>query len=171
MSTFEGLLEARGLRFGIVVSRFNEFITRRLLDAAQRELFQHGAEQDRIDVVWVPGAFEVTLACRKLVETGRVEAVLALACVIRGETPHFDYVAHALTQGILKIALDDDVPIIFGALICDTLEQAIQRAGGKMGNKGAEAARAAIEMANLSRALGAQHPDVRSRIRVLNANA
>ena len=171
MAAYEGNYDAHGRRFGIVVSRFNEFITKRLLDAATGEFMRHGADSNHIDTVWVPGAFEVPLACRKFAETGKVEVVIALACVIRGETPHFEYVAAELSRGVAAVALECSVPVIYGAITADTLEQAIQRAGGKLGNKGAEAARNAMEIANLYRSLGAQHPEVIERMKALNTHA
>ena len=171
MSEFHGQLDACSRRFGVVVSRFNEFITRRLLDAVKEELLCHGAVSEDIDIVWVPGAMEVPLTCRKMAETGKVEAVIALACVLRGETPHFDYVAGELSRGIAAVALECNIPVIYGAITADTLEQAIHRAGGKMGNKGAEAARSAVEMINLYRSLGMEHPQVQAKIRLLSGNA
>jgi 6,7-dimethyl-8-ribityllumazine synthase len=168
---FEGQLSAQGFTFAIVLSRFNEFITRRLLDAVQTELLSLGASAEDIDVVWVPGAMEVPLACRRTAETGRVAAIIALACVLRGETPHFDFVAGELTHGVSSVALESDIPIIYGAITADTLEQAIHRAGGKMGNKGAEAARSAVEMVSLYRSLGAGHPEVQAKIRLLLISA
>ncbi|MBI4431560.1 MAG: 6,7-dimethyl-8-ribityllumazine synthase [Candidatus Omnitrophica bacterium] len=171
MSTYTGRLDARGRRFGLVVARFNEFITRRLLDAAQNELQSLGAELSDIDVAWVPGAMEIPLACRKMAETGRVEAVIAMACVLKGETSHFEEVARELAHGVSTVALDSSIPVIYGAITADSLEQAIHRAGGKMGNKGQDAARSAVEMANLFRSLGAGHPEVQARIRLLSGDA
>ena len=171
MSEFRGQLNGSGMRFGIVVARFNEFITRRLLDSVRTELLSLGVSTEDVDIVWVPGAMEVPLTCRKMAETGKVAAIIALACVLRGETPHFDYVAGELTRGISSVALESSIPIIYGAITADTLEQAIHRAGGKMGNKGAEAARSAVEMVSLYRSLGAEHPEVQAKIRLLGGNA
>lgn len=171
MSEFRGQLNGSGMRLGIVVSRFNEFITRRLLDSTQTELLSLGVSIEDIDIAWVPGAMEVPLACRKMAETGRVASIIALACVLRGETPHFDYVAGELTHGVSSVALESSIPVIYGAITADTLEQAIHRAGGKMGNKGAEAARSAVEMVSLYRSLGAEHPEVQAKIRLLGGNA
>ena len=153
MAVFEGRLSGEGLSIAIVVSRFNELVTRALLAGAQDGLARHGVEPDSVDVAWVPGSFEIPLAARKLAESGRYQAVVCLGAVIRGETPHFDHVANQASSGISRVALDTGVPVIFGVLTADTLEQAMERAGGKMGNKGYDAAVAAIEMANLMRGL------------------
>jgi len=151
---FEGHLTATGLRFGIVVSRWNEFITGRLLAGAEDAIRRHGGDLEQVDVAWVPGAFELPLIAQKMAGSGRYDAVIALGAVIRGSTPHFDYVAAEATKGIAQASLSTGVPISFGLLTTDTIEQAIERAGTKAGNKGFEAATAAIEMANLVRALG-----------------
>lgn len=151
---FEGHLTATGLRFGIVVSRFNEFITGRLLAGAEDAIRRHGGDMDQVDVAWVPGAFELPLIAQKMAGSGRYDAVVALGAVIRGSTPHFDYVAAEATKGIAQASLSTGVPIAFGLLTTDTIEQAIERAGTKAGNKGFEAATTAIEMANLIRSLG-----------------
>jgi 6,7-dimethyl-8-ribityllumazine synthase len=148
---YEGNLAASGLRFGIVVARFNELITERLLQGAVAGLTRHGADPEGIDVVYVPGAFELPYAVRRLVESGRYAAVIALGAVIRGETPHFDYVASEAAKGIAHAAQSGRTPTIFGVLTTETLEQALARAGSKAGNKGWDAALAAIEMANLNR--------------------
>jgi 6,7-dimethyl-8-ribityllumazine synthase len=147
--TIEGQLSAAPYRFGIVVSRFNEFITRRLLDAALNCLRRHGAQETSIDVVWCPGAFEIPNVAQELAGAGTYDAVICFGCVIRGETPHFDHVAGAASSGIARVALESKIPVVFGVLTTDTLEQAIDRAGAKGGNKGWDAALTAIEMADL----------------------
>ncbi|HHY78911.1 MAG TPA: 6,7-dimethyl-8-ribityllumazine synthase [Thermoanaerobacter sp.] len=149
MKIYEGKLTVEGKKFGIVVSRFNEFITNKLLEGALDALKRHGALNEDIEIAWVPGAFEIPLIAKKMAESKRYNAVIALGAVIRGETPHFDYVANEASKGIAKISLDTEVPVIFGVLTTDTIEQAIVRAGTKGGNKGFEAAVTAIEMANL----------------------
>jgi 6,7-dimethyl-8-ribityllumazine synthase len=151
--TVEGDFNARGLRFGIVASRFNDFIVDRLLDAAVSTLMKHGVAAGDIEVVRVPGAFETPLAIKKLAASRRFQALIALGCVIRGATPHFDYVAGEATRGVGQVALGEEIPIGFGILTVDTIEQAIERAGTKAGNKGADAALAAIQMATVLRAL------------------
>jgi len=151
--TYEGGLTGTGLRFGIVVSRFNEFVTSRLLAGATDVLRRHGVAEADIDVAWVPGSFEIPLVAQRMAATGRYDAVICLGAVIRGATPHFDYVAGAAATGVAQVGLQTGVPVIFGILTTDTVEQAIERAGTKAGNKGAEAATAAIEMANLLREL------------------
>jgi 6,7-dimethyl-8-ribityllumazine synthase len=148
-----GELNARGLRFGIVVSRFNSFITDRLLSAALDALERSGAENPDVDVVPVPGAFELPLAAKKLAQTGKYDALIAIGCVLRGETTHYDYVCSETSRGLQLAQMDTGVPVIFCVLTCDTLEQAIDRAGLKSGNKGFEAGLGAIEMAHLSRKL------------------
>ena len=150
---YEGNMIATGLRVGIVLSRWNAFITERLLEGALDTLKRHGADMDAVDVARVPGTFEIPLVTRKMAESGRYDAVICLGCVIRGSTPHFEYIAAEATKGIGQAALGSGVPVIFGVLTTDTIEQAIERAGTKAGNKGAEAAGAAIEMANLLHAL------------------
>jgi len=142
------MLDGSGLKFGIVVSRFNEFITKRLLEGALDALKRHGTDLDDIEIVWVPGSWEIPVAAKKLAQKGK-NAVICLGAVIRGDTPHFDYVAGETSKGIAKIALDLGVPVINGLITADTLEQAIERAGTKAGNKGWSAALSAIEMANL----------------------
>jgi 6,7-dimethyl-8-ribityllumazine synthase len=149
MKSFEGHLDARGLRVGVVLSRFNSFVTTKLLDGARDALVRHGASEDDLAVAWVPGAFEVPLVARKMAESGQYDAVVCLGAVIRGDTPHFDYVAGESAKGIAKVALDTGVPVVYGIVTTETLEQAIERAGTRMGNKGAEAAMTAIEMARL----------------------
>ena len=149
----EGQLSAVGLRFAIVVSRFNSFITERLLAAAVDALERAGAATENVDVVHVPGAFELPLAAKKLAATGRYDALIAIGCILRGETAHYDYVCSETSRGLQLAQMDSGLPIIFCVLTCDTLEQAIDRAGLKGGNKGFEAGLAAIEMAQLSRKL------------------
>jgi 6,7-dimethyl-8-ribityllumazine synthase len=150
MSTvIEGLLQAGGKRFGIVAGRFNELITRKLLEGAMDCLMRHNAQSDDITIVWVPGAFELPLAARKLAESGKYDAVICLGAVIRGSTPHFDYVASQAAKGIAAVALETGKPVVFGVLTTDTIEQAIERAGTKAGNKGFAAAMNAIEMADV----------------------
>lgn len=151
---FEGHLLGQGLRFGLVVGRFNEFITNKLLSGAMDALKRHGVEDGDIEIAWVPGAFEVPLVARKMVSLERYDAVICLGAVIRGATPHFDYVAAEVSKGIAKVGLDSGVPTIFGVITADTIEQAIERAGTKAGNKGWDAAVTAIEMANLMRGIG-----------------
>lgn len=150
---FEGKLLGRGLKFGVVVSRFNEFITRKLLEGALDALLRHDVNREDIDIAWVPGAFEIPLIAKKMVGTNRYNAVICLGAVIRGGTPHFDYVATEVTKGIAAVSLESGLPVIYGVITADTLEQAIERAGTKSGNKGFEAAVSAIEMANLVRSI------------------
>lgn len=151
--SINGELTASGLRFGIVVSRFNSFITERLLSAALDALKRAGATTENVDVVHVPGAFELPLTAKKLAATGRYDALIAIGCILRGETAHYDYVCSETSRGLQLAQMDTGLPIIFCVLTCDTLEQAIDRAGLKGGNKGFEAGLAAIEMAQLSRKL------------------
>jgi len=150
---WEGQLTAAGLRFVIVVSRFNSFITERLLDGAMDALTRSGANPDQIDVIKVPGSWEVPMAAGEAARSKRYDAVICLSAVIRGETPHFDYVAGAAAKGIAQVASETGVPVAFGVLTTNTLEQAINRAGAKGGNKGFDAAMTAVEMANLLRTL------------------
>lgn len=149
MSTYEGHLVGTGLKVGIVVSRFNELLSGRLLSGAKDGLLRHGVAEKDVDVAWVPGAFEIPLVSRKLAESGKYDAVLALGVVIRGGTPHFEYVASEVSKGIAKVQMDTGVPVMFGVITADTIEQAVERAGTKAGNKGWDAALGAIEMANL----------------------
>ena len=149
MSVFEGTFQASGLRFGIVASRFNDLVTRRLLEGARDGLRRHGVDDASVDVAWVPGAAEIPLAAKHLAETGRYAAVLTVGAVIRGATSHYDVVCSMVSGGVSRAALDTGVPIVFGVLTTDTLEQALERAGSKAGNKGFEAAMAALEMATL----------------------
>jgi len=153
VKTLEGDFNARGLRFGIVASRFNDFIVDRLLDAAVSTLLKHGVVAGDIEVVRVPGAFETPLAVKKMATSRRFNALIALGCVIRGGTPHFEYVAGEATRGIGNVSASEEIPIGFGILTVDTIEQAIERAGTKAGNKGADAALAAIQMATVLRQL------------------
>ena len=151
--TYEGKLVAEGLRFAVVVSRFNGFITSKLLEGALDAIVRHGALRQDVDIAWVPGAFEIPLVARKLAESKAYDAVICLGAVIRGATPHFDYVANEVSKGIATVALSTGMPIVFGVLTTDTIEQAVERAGTKAGNKGFDAAVTAIEMANLLREL------------------
>jgi 6,7-dimethyl-8-ribityllumazine synthase len=153
-SEIAGELSAAGLRFGVVVSRFNNFITDRLLQGAMDVLSRSGATSKDVDVVHVPGSFELPLAAKKLAQTGRYDALIAIGCILRGETAHYDYVCAETSRGLQLAQMDTGVPILFCVLTCDTLEQAIDRAGLKGGNKGQEAAAGAIEMGHLSRKLG-----------------
>lgn len=145
----EGKLSGENLNFGIVISRFNNFVSERLLAGAIDCLVRHNVSENSIDVVWVPGAFEIPSVAKKLIETKKYNAIICLGAVVRGETPHFDYVASEVSKGIASLSLEGKIPVIFGVLTTDTLEQAIERSGGKAGNKGFDAAMAAIEMANL----------------------
>jgi 6,7-dimethyl-8-ribityllumazine synthase len=151
----EGQLAAQGLRFAIVVSRFNSLVTQRLLEGALDALRRHGADENAITVVYVPGSFEIPLAAKRLAQSGAFDAVICLGCIIRGDTPHFEYVASEAAKGIAQVALETGVPTIFGVVTADTLEQALERAGAKAGNRGFEAAMTAMEMANLMRQLSA----------------
>jgi len=150
---FEGMLLGKGLKFGLVVSRFNEFLTKKLLEGAQDALLRHGVNQEDIEIAWVPGSFEIPLVAKKLAETKRFDAVICLGAVVRGGTPHFEYIATEVTKGIAKVGLETGLPVIYGVLTADTLEQAIERAGTKMGNRGFDAAVEAIEMANLVKSI------------------
>ncbi len=152
----EGNLTAAGRTFGVVASRFNDFIVDKLLDGALDAIRRHGGELGAVDVVWVPGSYEVPLAAKRLALSGKYEAVICLGAVIRGATPHFDYVAGGVASGISSVALETNLPVIFGVITTDTIEQAIERAGTKAGNKGFEAAVTAIEMASLFEALSNQ---------------
>jgi len=152
--SFEGMLLGKGLKFGLVVSRFNEFFTKKLLEGAQDALLRHGVNEEDVEVTWVPGSFEVPLIALKLAQTKKYDAVICLAAVVRGDTPHFEYIAAEVTKGIARVGLETGLPIINGVITTDTLEQAVERAGTKAGNKGFEAAVNAIEMANLIKAIG-----------------
>ncbi len=151
---YEGSLVGKGLKFGIVVSRFNEFITNKLLTGAQDALKRHDVADEDVEVAWVPGAFEIPVVARKLAQSKKYDAVICLGAVVRGSTPHFEYVASEVSKGIAKISLETGLPVTYGVVTADTLEQAIERAGTKAGNRGFDAAVDAIEMANLMKNLG-----------------
>ena len=153
MNKIEGHVIGTDLKIGIVVSSFNDFITSKLLSGAEDTLLRHGVKADDIDVAWVPGAFEIPLIAKKMAETKKYDAVITLGTVIRGATSHYDYVCNEAAKGIAASSMSTGVPVIFGVLTTDTIEQAVERAGTKAGNKGAEAAAAAIEIANLTRSL------------------
>jgi 6,7-dimethyl-8-ribityllumazine synthase len=153
MKVIQGDLQAKGLKFAVIVSRFNDFITGKLLDGAVDGLLRHGAKDEDIDVIKVPGAFEIPLAAKKVAEKGAYNAVICLGTVIRGATPHFDYVASEVSKGVASVSLETSVPIAFGVLTTDTIEQAVERAGTKSGNKGFDAAVTAIEMAQVFKKL------------------
>lgn len=154
VTTFEGHLNAEGLRFGIVISRFNSFITQRLLDGCLDALRRHGASEDAIDIAWVPGSFEIPVVALKMARSQKYDAIICLGAVIRGATPHFDYVCSESAKGIAAVGFETGVPAIYGLITADTIEQAVERAGTKAGNKGWDAALSAIEMANLLKKLG-----------------
>ena len=149
MKKLEGKIDASGLRVAVVISRFNEFITNKLLGGAMDCLKRNNADEDDITAVWVPGSFEIPPVARKLVESDKFDAIICLGAVIRGATPHFDYIAAEVSKGIAQISLNSKIPVIFGVITTDTIEQAIERAGSKSGNKGFDAAMSAIEMANI----------------------
>ncbi|MBU5345440.1 6,7-dimethyl-8-ribityllumazine synthase [Paenibacillus sp. LC231] len=150
---FEGKLVSEGLKYGIVVGRFNEFITSKLLSGALDALKRHGAQENEIDVAWVPGAFEIPLIAQKMAESGKYDAIITLGTVIRGSTTHYDYVCNEVAKGVSAINLKTGVPTIFGVVTTENIEQAVERAGTKAGNKGWDSAMAAIEMANLTKSL------------------
>ncbi|MBN1369252.1 MAG: 6,7-dimethyl-8-ribityllumazine synthase [Dehalococcoidaceae bacterium] len=152
-SSFEGSLDGSGLKFALVISRFNEFITNKLLDGAMDGLIRHNVKKEDVDIAWTPGALEIPLIAQKLARGNKYDAIICLGAIIRGGTPHFDYVATELSKGIAKVSLDGDIPVINGVITSDNLEQAIERAGSKMGNKGFTAASSAIETANLVKGL------------------
>ncbi|MDE6451314.1 MAG: 6,7-dimethyl-8-ribityllumazine synthase [Odoribacter sp.] len=154
MNTLEGKLLAEGQRIGIVAARFNEFITSKLLGGAVDAFVRHGGDENKLDVAWVPGAFEVPLVAKKMAETGKYDAVVCIGAVIRGATPHFYMVANEATKGIANVGLQTEVPVIFGILTTDSIEQAVERAGTKAGNKGFDAMNTAIEMVNLLKTIG-----------------
>lgn len=151
MKTIKGKLDAKGKSFAIVVSRFNEFITKKLLEGTLDCLVRHNADEKNITVVWVPGAFEIPLMAQKLAQSRKFSAIICIGAIIRGETPHFEFISNQVAVNIGKVALESDVPVIFGVITTENLEQAIERAGSKAGNKGWDAALAAIEMANISK--------------------
>ena len=146
---FEGELDAKGKRVALVVSRFNDLVTSRLTSGAQDCLIRHGANENNISVFKVPGSFEISPLCKKLAKSKKFDAVIAIGAVIRGDTPHFDYIAQEVAKGVAQVALESEVPVVFGVLTTDTLEQALERAGAKAGNKGTEAALSAIELMSL----------------------
>lgn len=149
MKDIQGKLIGKGMKIGIVLARFNEFIGSKLLSGAEDALIRHGVDEDDIEVAWVPGAYEIPLVAKKLATSEKYDAVICLGAVIKGNTPHFDYVSAEVSKGIAQVGLLSEVPVIFGVLTVDNLEQAIERAGTKAGNKGSEAANSAIEMVNL----------------------
>jgi 6,7-dimethyl-8-ribityllumazine synthase len=151
---YEGMLVGKGLKFALVASRFNEFITKKLLEGAQDALQRHGVGQADIDIAWVPGSFEIPIAAKKLAEMKKYDAIICLGTVIRGATPHFEYITAEVTKGIAKLGLDYQMPVTYGIVTADSLEQAIERAGTKQGNRGFDAATNAIEMANLLKNMG-----------------
>ena len=155
MKIFEGNLVSQNIKVGIVCARFNEFIVSKLLSGCEDGLLRHGVKPDDISVAWVPGAFEIPLITSKMAKSGKYDAVIALGAVIRGSPSHYDYVRNEVSKGIAAVALESDIPVMFGVLTTDTIEQAIERAGTKAGNKGSECAQGAIEMVNLIRALEA----------------
>jgi 6,7-dimethyl-8-ribityllumazine synthase len=159
----EGNLAAAGRSFGVVASRFNDFIVDKLLDGALNAIRRHGGDVQAVDVVWVPGSYEIPLAAKRLALTGAYDAVICLGAVIRGATPHFDYVAGGVASGISVVALETNLPVVFGVITTDTIEQAIERAGTKAGNKGFEAAVTAIEMASLMDRIGESNPQEGAR--------
>lgn len=155
MKTFEGNLVSHGIKIGIVAARFNDFIVSRLIGGCEDTLLRHGVQEEDISLAWVPGAFEIPLIASKMAKSGKFDAVIALGAVIRGSTSHYDYVCSEVSKGIANVSLNSDVPVLFGVLTTDSIEQAIERAGSKAGNKGSECAQGAIEMVNLIRALEA----------------
>ena len=156
MRTYEASGDATGLRFGVVVARFNHLVCVRLLEGCVRELERRGADRDAIDVAWVPGAYEIPHAARALAQSGRYDAIVTLGAVIRGGTPHFDFVCHGVTDGVREVVRDTDVPVAFGVLTTNDIEQAFERTGGSDGDKGEEVAAAAVEMARLRPQLAAR---------------
>jgi len=157
---YEGMLLGKGLKIGVVISRFNEVITTRLLDGTKDGLLRHGVAEQDIDVAWTPGAMEIPLIVKKMAQVGKYNAIICLGCVIRGGTPHFEYVASEVNRGISRISLDLGLPVIQGIITSDTLEQAIERAGAKEGNRGFKAAMSAIEMSNLVKSISTKQTTV-----------
>lgn len=155
MKTFEGKLVSEGIKVGIVAARFNDFIVSKLVGGCEDTLLRHGVRPEDISLAWVPGAFEISLIASKMAKSGKYDAVIALGAVIRGSTSHYDYVCSEVSKGVANVSLNSDIPVMFGVLTTDTIEQAIERAGSKAGNKGSECARGAIEMVNLIRTLEA----------------
>ena len=153
MKRFEGKLVSENIRVGVVCARFNDFIVSRLLTGCEDTLLRHGVREEDIAVAWVPGAFEIPLSASKMAKSGKYDAVIALGAVIRGSTSHYDYVCSEVSKGVAQVALNSDIPVMFGVLTTDTIEQAVERAGTKAGNKGSECAQGAIEMVNLIREL------------------
>ena len=153
MKRFEGKLVSENIRVGVVCARFNDFIVSRLLAGCEDTLLRHGVREEDIAVAWVPGAFEIPLIASKMAKSGKYDAVIALGAVIRGATSHYDYVCSEVSKGVAQVALNSDIPVMFGVLTTDTIEQAVERAGTKVGNKGSECAQGAIEMVNLIREL------------------
>jgi 6,7-dimethyl-8-ribityllumazine synthase len=158
---FEGNLLGVGLKFGVVIARFNEFISQKLLDGARDAFNRHGVDSEAVDIAWTPGSYEIPLLAQKLAQSGSYSAVICLGAIIKGGTPHFEYVASELSKGIARVSLDTGIPVINGVITAENLEQAIERAGTKMGNKGFDAAVAAIEMANLVKSM--TRPERKSR--------
>lgn len=154
MKIFEGKLVSSGIKVGIVVARFNEFITSKLLSGAMDGLLRHNVQEEDIQVAWVPGAFEIPLIASKMAKSGKYDAVICLGAVIRGSTSHYDYVCNEVSKGIAAVSLESGIPVMFGVLTTENIEQAIERAGSKAGNKGSECAEGAIEMVNLIREMG-----------------
>lgn len=150
----QGTMNASGKRVGIVASRFNEFITSKLIDGAVDTLVRHGVQEDTIEIVWVPGAFEIPAVARKLAKKKKHDALICIGCVIRGDTPHFDFIAAEASKGIASVGFESDMPVVFGVLTTDTIEQAIERAGTKAGNKGSDAAMTAIDLMSLYQQIG-----------------
>lgn len=151
MTQFEGTFEGKGIKVGIVIARFNEFITAKLLSGAKDNLLRHGVKEEDIDVYWVPGTFEIPFITKKLVQTNKYDGVITLGAVIRGATTHYELVSNEVAKGVAQIGLNSDIPVMFGVLTTETIEQAIERAGTKAGNKGSEAAQGLIEMVSLNK--------------------
>ncbi|MFZ1683134.1 MAG: 6,7-dimethyl-8-ribityllumazine synthase [Candidatus Zixiibacteriota bacterium] len=154
MKKFEGTLDAKGMKVGIVVSRFNNFFTDKLLEGAVDCLKRHGADEAKLAVAYVPGSFEIPAAAAKMAQSKKYDAVICLGAIVRGDTPHFDFIAAENSKGVAKLAMESEIPVIYGVITTDTLEQAVERAGTKAGNKGWDAAQAAIEMVNLYKVIG-----------------